>query len=208
MHQKGDVTINGNAGVGLAENIMSGRVHVKGDASQSAAATGHGGLVVIDGNAGARERLPDRCSPGCWPSASITRRASPWRKSSSKRAAAGRSRRAPGLMACFGKYGKASLPAASVDVVAMTMSASAIASSMVSAEATLVSWGYLAVAQSTNACVLPVPSPDPQPAWGQPSPAPMRTTTDAPDTLLTTSKGSPWIREMSPGCWSARLWSA
>ena len=30
------------------------RVHVKGDASQSAAATGHGGLVVIDGNAGAR----------------------------------------------------------------------------------------------------------------------------------------------------------
>ncbi len=54
MHQKGGVTITGNAGVGLAENIMSGRVHVKGDASQSAAATGHGGLVVIDGNAGAR----------------------------------------------------------------------------------------------------------------------------------------------------------
>jgi glutamate synthase domain-containing protein 3 len=54
MHQKGEVTISGNAGVGLAENIMSGKVHVKGDASQSAAATGHGGLVVIDGNAGAR----------------------------------------------------------------------------------------------------------------------------------------------------------
>ncbi|UEL28289.1 protein glxC [Pseudarthrobacter sp. L1SW] len=54
MHQKGSVAINGNAGVGLAENIMSGKVHVKGDASQSAAATGHGGLVVIDGNAGAR----------------------------------------------------------------------------------------------------------------------------------------------------------
>ena len=54
MHQKGDVTITGNAGVGVAENIMSGKVHVKGDASQSAAATGHGGLVVIDGNAGAR----------------------------------------------------------------------------------------------------------------------------------------------------------
>ncbi|MFC9354507.1 protein glxC [Arthrobacter sp. NPDC057013] len=54
MHQKGEVIVNGNAGVGLAENIMSGRVHVKGDASQSAAATGHGGLVVIDGNAGAR----------------------------------------------------------------------------------------------------------------------------------------------------------
>jgi glutamate synthase domain-containing protein 3 len=54
MHQKGEVTVTGNAGVGLAENIMSGKVHVKGDASQSAAATGHGGLVVIDGNAGAR----------------------------------------------------------------------------------------------------------------------------------------------------------
>lgn len=54
MHQRGRVTITGNAGVGLAENIMSGTVHVTGDASQSAAATGHGGLVVIDGNAGAR----------------------------------------------------------------------------------------------------------------------------------------------------------
>ena len=54
MHQKGEVIVHGNAGVGLAENIMSGKVHVKGDASQSAAATGHGGLVVIDGNAGAR----------------------------------------------------------------------------------------------------------------------------------------------------------
>ncbi len=54
MHQKGQVTISGNAGVGLAENIMSGSVHVTGDASQSAAATGHGGLVIIDGNAGAR----------------------------------------------------------------------------------------------------------------------------------------------------------
>ena len=30
MHQKGDVTINGNAGVGLAENIMSGRVQGAG----------------------------------------------------------------------------------------------------------------------------------------------------------------------------------
>jgi glutamate synthase domain-containing protein 3 len=33
---------------------MSGRVHVKGDASQSAGATGNGGLLVIDGNASAR----------------------------------------------------------------------------------------------------------------------------------------------------------
>ncbi len=33
---------------------MSGDVHVKGDASQSAGATGRGGLLVIDGNASAR----------------------------------------------------------------------------------------------------------------------------------------------------------
>ena len=33
---------------------MSGRVHVKGDASQAAGATGCGGLLVIDGNASAR----------------------------------------------------------------------------------------------------------------------------------------------------------
>ncbi|MEC8182899.1 MAG: protein glxC, partial [Pseudomonadota bacterium] len=35
-------------------NMMSGRLHVRGDASQSAGATGHGGLLVIDGNASAR----------------------------------------------------------------------------------------------------------------------------------------------------------
>jgi glutamate synthase domain-containing protein 3 len=38
----------------VAENMMSGRVHVKGDASQAAGATGCGGLLVIDGNASAR----------------------------------------------------------------------------------------------------------------------------------------------------------
>jgi glutamate synthase domain-containing protein 3 len=38
----------------VAENIMSGRVHVKGDVSQSAGATGCGGLLIIDGNASAR----------------------------------------------------------------------------------------------------------------------------------------------------------
>lgn len=54
MNKRATVVIHGNAGVGLAENIMSGRVHVKGDASQSAGATGCGGLVVIDGNAAAR----------------------------------------------------------------------------------------------------------------------------------------------------------
>ncbi|MBN9261285.1 MAG: protein glxC [Hyphomicrobium sp.] len=54
MNQEASITINGNAGTGVAENMMSGRVHVKGDASQSAGATGCGGLLVIDGNASAR----------------------------------------------------------------------------------------------------------------------------------------------------------
>ncbi len=54
MNQRANVTIHGNAGVGVAENMMSGLVHVKGDASQAAGATAHGGLLVIDGNAGAR----------------------------------------------------------------------------------------------------------------------------------------------------------
>jgi glutamate synthase domain-containing protein 3 len=54
MNQLANITVNGNAGTGVAENMMSGRVHVKGDASQSAGATGCGGLLVIDGNASAR----------------------------------------------------------------------------------------------------------------------------------------------------------
>ncbi len=54
MNKHANVVINGNAGVGVAENMMSGTVHVKGDASQSAGATAQGGLLVIDGNAGAR----------------------------------------------------------------------------------------------------------------------------------------------------------
>ncbi len=54
MNQHARITVAGNAGPGLAENIMSGRVHVEGDASQYCAATGHGGLVVVDGNASSR----------------------------------------------------------------------------------------------------------------------------------------------------------
>ena len=54
MNQNAHITIYGNAGVGVAENMMSGKVIVKGDASQSAGATGHGGLLVIEGNASAR----------------------------------------------------------------------------------------------------------------------------------------------------------
>jgi glutamate synthase domain-containing protein 3 len=54
MNKLATVTINGNAGTGVAENMMSGQVRVKGDASQSAGATGQGGLLVIEGNASAR----------------------------------------------------------------------------------------------------------------------------------------------------------
>jgi glutamate synthase domain-containing protein 3 len=54
MNKRASVTINGNAGTGVAENIMSGLVHVKGDVSQSAGATGCGGLLIVDGNASAR----------------------------------------------------------------------------------------------------------------------------------------------------------
>jgi glutamate synthase domain-containing protein 3 len=54
MNQRASICINGNAGPGVAENMMSGEVRVRGDASMAAGATGCGGLLVIEGNAGAR----------------------------------------------------------------------------------------------------------------------------------------------------------
>ncbi|WP_157216986.1 GltB/FmdC/FwdC-like GXGXG domain-containing protein [Flavisphingomonas formosensis] len=54
MNRQATIVVEGNAGVGVGENMMSGRIHVLGDASQSAGATAHGGLLVIDGNASAR----------------------------------------------------------------------------------------------------------------------------------------------------------
>jgi len=54
MNMHADVTIEGSAGTGVAENMMRGRVHVKGFASNSAGATAYGGLLVIDGNAALR----------------------------------------------------------------------------------------------------------------------------------------------------------
>ncbi|WP_375477625.1 protein glxC [uncultured Jatrophihabitans sp.] len=54
MNQRARVLVEGSAGVGVAENMMSGSVRVRGNVSQSAGATAHGGLLVIDGNAGAR----------------------------------------------------------------------------------------------------------------------------------------------------------
>src|SRR4051812_41759720 len=53
MNQRATVVVHGNAGTGVAENMMSGRVEVRGAASQSAGATGHGGLLVIEGDAAA-----------------------------------------------------------------------------------------------------------------------------------------------------------
>jgi glutamate synthase domain-containing protein 3 len=46
--------VHGNASTGIAENMMSGRVLVDGNVSQSAGATGRGGLLVVRGNASSR----------------------------------------------------------------------------------------------------------------------------------------------------------
>ncbi len=54
MNKQATIVIDGNAGVGVAENMMSGKVVVKGDASQAAGATAQGGLLVVEGNASAR----------------------------------------------------------------------------------------------------------------------------------------------------------
>jgi glutamate synthase domain-containing protein 3 len=54
MNSQAEIVITGNAGPGLAENMMSGVVRVKGSASQYAGATGRGGLLVIEGDAAGR----------------------------------------------------------------------------------------------------------------------------------------------------------
>jgi glutamate synthase domain-containing protein 3 len=54
MNQRAVVRVHGNAGVGVAENMMSGRVEVDGHAGQSAAASAHGGLLLVRGGAAAR----------------------------------------------------------------------------------------------------------------------------------------------------------
>ena len=51
MNKRATVRLLGNAGPGVAENMMSGRVIVEGNASQSAGASAHGGLLVIQGDA-------------------------------------------------------------------------------------------------------------------------------------------------------------
>jgi glutamate synthase domain-containing protein 3 len=53
-----DVTIKGHAGYYAAGmNQLSGVVHVKGFASNAAAATANGGLLIIDGDAGLRTAI-------------------------------------------------------------------------------------------------------------------------------------------------------
>jgi glutamate synthase domain-containing protein 3 len=54
MNKLANVTIFGNVSTGVAENMMSGQVHVKGFASVAAGASAHGGLLIIDGNASLR----------------------------------------------------------------------------------------------------------------------------------------------------------
>jgi methylamine---glutamate N-methyltransferase subunit B len=54
MNKQAEIVVHGHAGVGTAENMMSGLVWVKGNSSESAGATGNGGLLVIDGDASSR----------------------------------------------------------------------------------------------------------------------------------------------------------
>jgi len=54
MNKEAEIIVDGHAGPGVAENMMSGSVRVTGNASQSAGATGHGGLLVIEGDASSR----------------------------------------------------------------------------------------------------------------------------------------------------------
>ncbi|MCV3272027.1 GXGXG domain-containing protein [Roseobacter sinensis] len=54
MNKRATIRVEGSAGPGLCENMMSGVTVVDGDASQYAGATGRGGLLVIKGNAASR----------------------------------------------------------------------------------------------------------------------------------------------------------
>lgn len=54
MNQHGRIVVDGMAGPGLGENMMSGSIRVRGDASQSAGATARGGLLVVEGKTSMR----------------------------------------------------------------------------------------------------------------------------------------------------------
>ena len=54
MNRRAHLTITGNVGPGVGENMMSGVIHVEGYASASAGASARGGLLIIDGDASIR----------------------------------------------------------------------------------------------------------------------------------------------------------
>jgi glutamate synthase domain-containing protein 3 len=54
MNKQAHITIKGSAGPGVAENMMSGSVRVKGNVSHCAGASAHGGLLIVEGDASAR----------------------------------------------------------------------------------------------------------------------------------------------------------
>lgn len=54
MNKWASIRINGHAGPGVAENMMSGSVRVTGNVGQAAGASGCGGLLVIEGDASSR----------------------------------------------------------------------------------------------------------------------------------------------------------
>ena len=47
MNKQATIVVHGSAGPGAAENMMSGKVVVKGDVSQYAGATGRGGMLAL-----------------------------------------------------------------------------------------------------------------------------------------------------------------
>jgi glutamate synthase domain-containing protein 3 len=49
-----DIRVAGDAGWGLAENLMGGRIAITGSAGSAAGATMRGGTVIVGGDAGAR----------------------------------------------------------------------------------------------------------------------------------------------------------
>jgi len=54
MNKQAHITIEGSAGPGVAENMMSGSVRVKGNVSHCAGASARGGLLIVEGDASAR----------------------------------------------------------------------------------------------------------------------------------------------------------
>jgi glutamate synthase domain-containing protein 3 len=54
MNKQAHISVSGSAGPGVAENMMSGTVRVKGNVSHCAGASSHGGLLVVEGDASAR----------------------------------------------------------------------------------------------------------------------------------------------------------